>query len=179
MKFKLIEKTQKEIEEIINRGKGYCKSCIIPNREVCPLTLILANNKQIEAWDLTEQDIINLVNANVKEMTENGPSDKVGTDNSFKVLNCWKEKHTKVSGDFVEMFYKMKNTYTKGKKEMVRDMLTPLIVETIEPAEKIAKFEKGRINDFSKVCEADIVKIIREQERQLKAEKEYNKNQQV
>ena len=179
MKFKLIEKTQKEIDNIINYRKDFSKSCKIPNREVCPLTLILANNKQIEAWELTEQQIINLVNANVKEMTENGPSDKVGTDNSFKVLNCWKEKYTTVSADFVEMFYKMKNTYTKGQKEMVRDMLTPLIVGTIEPAEKIAKFEKGRKNDFSKVSEAEIVKIIREQERQLEAEKEYNKNQQV
>ncbi len=176
MKFKLIEKTQQEIDNIINERKTYC---IIPNREVCPLTLILANNKKVDAWDLTEQDIINLVNANVKEMTANGPSDKVGTNNSFKVLNCWKEKHATVSADFVAMFYKMKNTYTKGQKEMVRDMLTPLIVETIEPAEEIAKFEKGRKNDFSKVSETEIVKIIKEQERQIEAEKEYKRNQQI
>ena len=176
MKFKLIEKSPKEIEQIINERRHYAKSVKgVADTEVCPLTVVMGNGQTVDTWALTEQHIIDLVQANVKEMTSNGPTDKVGTSNSFKVLKSWQEKHKTVSSDFVSMFYQLRDAQKGAKKEIVRDMMTPLVCETVEKAEQNAKFLKGTRDDFSPVTEKQIIQAIQEQERQLEVQKNMNK----
>ncbi|MBQ8614984.1 MAG: hypothetical protein IJ415_00215 [Clostridia bacterium] len=178
MKFKLIEKTQKEIDAIIEERQFYAKRVSgTPDTEVCPLTVVMGNGQKVDTWALTEQNIIDLINANVKEMTDIGPKDKSGTANSFKILKSWQEKNQTVSADFVSMFYQLRDLHKGAKREVVRDMMTPLVCQTVEQAEKNAKFLKGTRDDFSPVTEKQIIQAIKEQERQLESSKNLNNNQ--
>lgn len=179
MKFKLEKKSQKEIDAIKNQLHFYAQRVkgVADTSNICPLRVVLANGQKVDTWNLTEQDIINLVKANAKEMTpNNGSLDKVGTANTFKVLKSWQEKHPTVSGDFVSIFYQLRDSFNGAQREVVRDMLTPLINETVEKAKINAKFLKGTKNNFKPVTEKEIVAVIKEQERQVEASKQQNKN---
>ena len=178
MKFKLIERTQKEIDEIREEDQFWAKRVKgTADRDICPLVVEMGNGKRVDVWDLTEQDIINLVKANVQEMTANGPTDKIGNENSFKVLKCWKEKNKTVSVDFVSMFYKLRDSQKGAKREVVRDMMNPLVYGVVAKATEIAIFTKGLNNDFSPVTDSQIVQVLKEQERQNEARKNLNNNQ--
>ena len=178
MKFKLIEKTEEEIENIRQERRIYSRRVKgVANSNVCPLTVILASGREVEVWDLTEQDIVNLVMTNAKEEKEN-KRDDVGRANSFKILKCWREKHPTVSADFVETFYKMRDMFEDSARECVRDMLIPVVSKTETEAKVLAKYLKGMKNDFSKVTESEIVKTIKEQERQRKEIEKKNSNEQ-
>lgn len=177
MKFRLIKRTQKEIDQIIEERRFYAKRVKgLPDCEVCPLVVVLGNGEQIDVWSLTEQQILDLVKVAAKEMTPDGPSDKVGLSNAFKVVACWREKHQIISADFVADYFKLKNRFRGAQKEVVKDMLIPVVNETVDSAREIAKFIKGREDDFSAVTDTDILAVIMERERQVEARKSANKN---
>ena len=172
MEFRLIKRTQKQIDEIIDKRRFYAKRVKgLPDCEVCPLVVVLGNGEQVEVWDLTEEQILNLIKAAAEEMTPNGPSDEYGLENAFDVLKCWRDKHQTVSADFVATFFKLKNGYRGAQKEVVRDMCIPVVNDTVADAKETAKFVKGMKDDFSEVTEADILAILMEKERQLQANK--------
>ena len=179
MNFVLNIKTEQQIEAEKAEDRYYAKMVKGELKDICPLSVTLKSGKTIDVWDLTEQDIINLVKANVNEITHMGPKDQSGYNDSFDVIKCWKLKHKKVSADFVSLFFQLRDANVRNKRECVRDMLTPVVNETIEEGSHDAKFMKGLKDDFSPVTEEQIVEAIKEQERQQAKRNEIEKNKTV
>lgn len=176
MNFILREKTKNEIEQERKENVYWAKRVKgLPDKDICPLEVTMKNGQTFPVWNLTETHIISLVQANVKEMTPKGSADKAHTADSFKIIKCWSEKYKKVSAEFVSNFFTLKNMNKGAQREIVRDMLTPVINETLEEGARNAKFLKGIKDDFTPVTETEVIKAIKEQERQEEKRKEIEK----
>ena len=157
MDFKLIERPENELIYLRRN-----------NLKACPLVIEFMDGERVDVWDLSEEEILGLVGLNVANTCSKFTFNEEELKNAFKILKCWKEKHNIVSRAFVQEYYHLKDRYKHNPKqqEYVRDMLNPIVFETVDLASKIAKFNKGKNNDFSAVTQSDILDIIEEQERQ-------------
>ena len=161
MDFKLIERPENELIHLRRN-----------NLKACPLVIEFMDGERVDVWDLNEEEVLDLVELNVVNAGSKLTFSEEDLNKAFKVLKCWKEKHKTVSSNFVKEYYKLKEKYKHNPKqhEYVRDMLNPIVFETVDLASKIAKFNKGKNNDFTAVTQTDVLDIMIEQERQLKAQ---------
>ena len=171
MKFTLKERSQKEIDAIRSErntlarlGGGF------GDMKVCPFELVLAGGKTVEVWDLTEQDILNLVEANVKE----GLKDQQRAVWTHQIIDSWKKEHGKISVDMIEGFFKLKEKYEKQKSH-VSDFQGDMGSEDIAFAKRVANYLNGMTGANKEITNENLIKILKN-EQQLK-EKQLRKDQ--
>lgn len=170
MRFTLKERTQQEIDKIKNEHRFYSRMVKGDGFiEVCPLQVITASGKALNVWDLMEQDILNLIEANLME----GMKDHQRAIWTHQIINCWKEKHGKISVDMIEGFFKLEEKY-KSQVSRLKDFQGGMGMEDIIFARRAANYLNGMTGDKKEITNENIIKILRN-EQQLN-EKKLNKN---
>ncbi len=171
MKFILRKRSQQEIQKIQDEHRVYSRMVKGNNFiDVCPYELVLANGKSVEVWSLTEQDILNVIEANLME----GIKDHQRAVWTHQIISTWKEKHGKISVDMIEGFFKLEEKY-KDQKSHLADFQGDMGAEDIAFAKRVANYLNGMTGDKKDITYQNIVKILRN-EQKLK-EKQLNNNQ--
>ena len=172
MNFTLNRKTEQQIEAEKAEDRYYAKMVKGDPKDICPMTVTLKTGKTIEVWDFDEQSILNLVEANMMEMTDKGMKNPEKSKESIEIINCWQQKHNDVSVDFIEGYYRLKDKYQKHQS-VVDDFMIPLINKKVGEAQIIANYLNGMQGDKKEITPQNIIKILRNQEMIAKNRKEF------
>lgn len=162
MTFELIEKTQQQIEKEHAEDRFYAKLVKGDPKEVCPMAVKLKNGQVRDVWDFDEDSIVNLMNACLTEFNS-GVRDSVRMPAAFKIIECWQQKHEKVSADMIEKMFALEDKFPKIVS-VVKDFTTPIGLKQKNDAMTIASYLNGMQGDKTKITHANIVKILKNQE---------------
>lgn len=172
MRFTLKEKTPQEIEKEKAEDKFWADRVKGMPDDICPLQLITSSGKVIEVWDMAEKDILTLIEANLMEELK----DHERLVWTHKIINCWKEKHGKISVDMIEGFFALKDKYPKLASH-IADFQGGMGMEDIAFATRTAHYLNGMTGGKKEITNENIIKILRNEQQLLEKEKEKSANQ--
>ncbi len=170
MKFTIKEKTPQEIEKEKSESQIWAKRVKGEPEAICPLQLITASGKVFDVWALSEQDILNVIEANLIE----GLKDHQRAVWTHKIISCWKEKHGKISVDMIEGFFALKDKYPKLASH-VADFQGGMGMEDIAFATRAAHYLNGMTGSKKEITNANIIKILRNEQQLAEKRKEQSK----
>ncbi len=151
MKFKLREKTPKEMDlqkESIHYFPEF--------KAVCPYEVCLGLNV-IDLWKLNDEGIVTVIQTAISEDNQ--------TKDLFKALDLWLEKRKDyVSVDMIEELFALKKE-NKDKSKIINKCLNILAGKRIEDAKIIADYLKGMQGDENEIVDANILKVLQNQEK--------------
>ena len=122
---------------------------------VCPIVAQRATGKGVDAWDLTEKEVLEEIEGIMGKM---GRGESLYL--SMEAVRLWGEKHPVVSAKFIERVFWLLDHYPKGQENDLLCELTRFIEPQLDQARAIAKYVKGKRGNFSPVTLDEILKVI-------------------
>ena len=178
MNFTLNRKTQEEIDQERNQDRFYARTVKGQPKDICPMTVTLRTGKTIEVWDLEEDKILSLVDANMMQISGKQERQLDKNKESFEIIKCWQQKHKDVSVDFIEGYFGLKDKYSKHSS-VVDDFMVPPVHEKVDKAKIIADYLNGMQGDKKEITSQNIIKILRNQEMIAQNRKEFNDSKKI
>lgn len=178
MNFTLNRKTQEQIEQERNQNRFYAKMVKGQPKDICPMSVTLKTGKTIEVWDLEEDKILSLVDANMMQISGREERQLDKGKESFEIVKCWRQKHTDVSVDFIEGYFDLKDKYKKHAS-VVDDFMVPLVHKKVDKAKIIADYLNGMQGDKKEITSQNIIKILRNYEMIEQNRKEFNESKKI
>lgn len=129
-------------------------------KPVCLTYVINNDGTRVDTNDLTENDILNLIEYDIKDFKAVDGSYKRNGNNypdAFKLIEALGTNYTPTY-DGIFRLYQMKQQYG----HIIADITGGLVYKVTDKARMIAKFQKECNGDFSQVSDEDIVSIIQQ-----------------
>ena len=171
---KIYQKTQKEIEKETSLDAWLAREVKGKPKRVCPTYLVMKDGTKIDTADLTEEQIMAIIDEDVQDFLS--PTGSYRTHNhlySFDLIKAT-ERSWIPSADAILQTYAMEQTYGHIMADL-RGVINIQSNNVVGKAETIARFQKESNGDFEPPTTNEIVSIIQQMSYNEKAKQQMRK----
>lgn len=163
MNWTLRVKTEKEINDAVSQQSYYnhmVKGRSVIKSDICPLEVTKSNGEVKEVWDLSENEIVGLIEQMSREI-EKGNKDQQRLMWAGQIVKCWGDKYKSFGPRTIANLMKVKeNAKTPVGREVVRDFMGPLANKKLEEAMVVAQYLNGMQGNMKPATDAQVMQVL-------------------